>query len=172
MRKECIISILIIGVLLISGCTKVDPGYEHLKSGDAHKQQMFLRNGECDEHCMAAINAYQDAVRLTEDPQIKAEALQKQVELLLLVKRYEEAGVTARTLVESAHNSYYHCSGLILLGQASRMQQKYEEAFDHFTMAQQECTDRQDFIRENICYLYDKSGKRDKAVELCPEKYS
>lgn len=182
MRKECII-FLIVGVLLISGCSKTtpivpikeifggDPGEDYLKSAEAQKRN-FVYRGECNEECEKVIATYQKAADFAKNPEVKAEALRQEAEFLLLLGRYEQAEPVINRLVDMAPNTDYKCTGLILKGQWLRMQKEYGESLEQFELAQAECEDRQDFVMDMICHNYDQMGMRSKAEALCPEKYS
>ncbi len=183
MRKECIISILIIGVLLISGCTKIVPpspdSDEYMLQRAGVVRRKFVFSGkcepecECNEECMGVVSTYEDVISKAKNPQIKAEAQQTLSEFFFQLRRYNQGLEVARELMETAPNDEYRCTGMILVAQNLRGMENYEAAFNYFNNAQNFCgSDRQQFLKDNMCYLYEKSGQMDKAKALCPEKYS
>ena len=179
MRKKILISLLIAWVLLASGCEKAatsptsDSGEENYLQKAESLRGNFFYTGECGEECQKVIDAYNEAVRLAKDPEVRAEARQRLSEFLFWLKKFDEGLKVARDLVDSAPTNNYRCTGMILIAQNLKGIGNYEAALDYFNNARNYCgSDKQQFLKDNMCTLYDQSGQRDKAEALCPGKYS
>lgn len=190
MKKEYLISLLIIGALLISGCSKTTPISPSEPSSPAYsdaellqraevKERNFVFSGKCDpececnEECMGVTSAYQEVIESATDPMVKVEAQSKLSEFLFKLRYYALSVEVAENMMESAPNDDYRCKAMILMAQGARKLEMHEPSFDLFNNARQYCgEDKEAFLKDNMCNLLDQTGQRDKAVELCPEKYS
>lgn len=179
MRKYIIL--FAVCMIIISGCSIVGPMIpsESPPSTESDSQLLqkaeslrgaFFYRGECDEQCQKVIEAYKEAVELSKDPEVRAQAQQKLAEFLFWLKDFDEALVYARQLAAS-RDAKYRCQGYHLMGNIMRQMKRYNDALGYFYNALETCESK-DNAERSICYTYADLGRKEDADDFCTPYYS